>query len=130
MNKYTKEQLLHYLKKMGSKLNRSPTTKEMDDEKKYPSSSTYYNRFGSWNNALKKADLKIITKREYTKKGLKEDLQLLAKELGRTPKAKDLKNKDWVASYSTYRKHFGSWKKSLKSAKIYKKKTFTSLSNF
>ena len=130
MKKYTKEQLMFYLKKLSKELKGTPTAKEMDENKKMPSSSTYYNRFGSWNDALKKADLKLNTKRKYTKKELKEDLQLLAKELGRKPKTKDLKDKRWVASYSTYRKYFGSWKTALKEARVYKKRAFTSLSNF
>ncbi len=118
MKRYTKEQLIFYLQKLAKKLKATPTTKEMDSYKKFPSSGTYYVRFGSWNKALKKAGLKLNIKTKYTKEELKENLRLLTKELGRVPKSSDLKNKKWAASYATYRKYFGSWKKALRAAKL------------
>ena len=51
MRKYTKEQLIHFLKKLYGELKRSPTIKEMNKKKKFPSASTYFKRFGSWNNS-------------------------------------------------------------------------------
>ena len=126
MRTYTREQLLHYLRALAEKLRSTPTTTQMDKHKKYPSSSTYYSRFGSWNAALKEADLPINVRKQYTKKELRENLRQLAKSLGRTPKTTDLKK--WTGSYSTYRKYFGSWKKALRAAGL--KKGFVNLKKF
>ena len=121
MKTYTREQLLFYLNKFSHELKKTPTIKEMNSKNEYPSASTYSKRFGSWNNALKEADLKLNVRQQYTKKELAENLRLLAKELGRLPKSKDLKTKKWTASYTTYKKHFGSWSEELKSANLSKK---------
>lgn len=121
MKTYTREQLLFYLNKFSHELKKTPTIKEMNSKKEYPSASTYSKRFGSWNNALKEADLKLNVRQQYTKKELSENLKLLAKELGRLPMSTDLKTKKWTASYTTYKKHFGSWNNALKSANLSKK---------
>ena len=123
MNRYTKEQLLFYLRKLSSELKKSPTIKDMNKKKRFPSAATYVKRFGSWNNSLRKAGLKINLRKKHSKNELIENLKLLAKDLGRIPKTTDLKNKKWIASSSTYRKHFGSWKKALKSSGLVKSKT-------
>ena len=118
--KYTKEQLLFYLQKLSKNLKRTPKIVDMNKNKKYPSASTYMTRFGSWNNALKHANLNINYKKQFSKKDLIEDLKLLAKDLGSVPKTKDLTKKKWMATGSTYRKYFGSWKNALNSAKLIK----------
>jgi hypothetical protein len=130
MRKYTNEQLIFYLKKLASELKRSPTIKDMDKKKKYPSASTYSKRFGSWNNSLRKAALEINVRKKYQKKELIENLKLLAKEQGEIPKGVHLKNKKWTASYTTYRKYFGSWKKALKAAGLTKIDSFMNLKDF
>ena len=99
------------------------------DSSKYPSSSTYSSRFGSWNKALRVAGLKVNVRTRYTKTELVEGLKQLRKELGRVPKTSDLKNKKWLASYSTFRKLFGTWEKALKASGI-SKKEFSSLKDF
>ncbi len=120
MRKYTKEQLLFYLKRLASELKRSPTIKDINKSEECPSANTYLKRFNGWNNSLKIAGLKINVRKSYDKKELIENLKQLAKELGRVPKPKDLKGKKWAASYATYRKYFGSWKEALKTAGINK----------
>ena len=129
MKKYTKEQLLFFLEKLAKKIKKTPTISNINKNKKYPSSSTYINRFGSWNNSLRKAGLKLNSRKKYTKKELIENLNQLYKELGKIPKTKDLKNKKWMASSSTYRKYFGSWRSALKAAEI-KKSEILSLKKF
>ena len=113
--RYTKEQLVHHLKKLAKMLKKTPTAKDMDSQKDMPSSSTYSSRFGSWNKSLKKAGLAVNTKK-YTQEELILNLKQVHKELNMVPRAKDLKK--WAASYSTYRKYFGSWKNALNKAKI------------
>jgi len=130
MRKYTKEQLIFYLKKLAKELKKTPTIKNINKKKKYPSSSTYTKRFGSWNNSLKKAGLKINSRKKYDKTELIENINLLRKELGRIPKSSDLKSKKWTASYSTYKNHFGNWKKALKAAGIAKTAQIVNLKEF
>ena len=120
MFKYTKEQLIYFLKKSAAELKRTPRIKDM----KKPSVSSYTKRFGSWNNALKEASLKINLKKAYKKNELIENIKILAKELARVPRPKDLKGKEWAASYSTYIKNFGSWNSALKEAGIAKEASF------
>ena len=127
MKKYTKEQLLFYLKKLSSELKKTPTITDMNKKKKFPSSSTYMKRFGSWNRALKSVGLKLNVRKKYNKKELIDNLKQLAKELGSIPKTSDLQK--WSASSSTYRKYFGSWKKALKAANL-SKNSFTDLKHY
>ncbi len=119
MRRYTKEQLIFFLKRLAAELKHTPTQKD-NDANKNPCSSTYVSRFGSWNSALTSAGLRLNLKREYTKSELKESLVHLAKELGRAPREKDLEGKVWVASSSTYRKYFGSFKEALKESGLTK----------
>ncbi len=130
MAKYTKEQLIFYLKKLAAALKKTPTIRDISKKPGYPSSGTYMKRFGSWNDSLKLAGLKINARKKYDKKELLENIRLLAKELGRMPKPKDIKGKEWAASYATYRKYFGSWKESIKQAGITKAGSIASLRDF
>lgn len=57
--KYTDEELLDYLKKFYEENGRVPKTKDMLIKNGYPSVKVYQYRFGSWNNALKLADLPL-----------------------------------------------------------------------
>ena len=129
MNRYTKEQLIFFLKKLAKETKKTPTISDINKNKKYPSSSTYMSRFGSWNNALKKADLKLNSQKKFKKLELQENIRQLYKELDRVPKTSDFKNRKWLASPSTYRKYFGSFKNALKFAGI-KKTEILSLKKF
>jgi hypothetical protein len=123
MKKYTKEQLIFFLKSFSKELSRTPTCKDINKSGKYPSSKTYINRFSSWNSALVKAGLTINSRKEYTEEELADTLRQLYKELGRAPMSTDLPGREWCASYSTYQKHFGSWEKALGNAGISRTKT-------
>ncbi len=118
--KYTREQLIFFMKKLAKRLRSPPRAADMDKDKKMPSSSTYMKRFGSWNSALETAGLQANYRHGYIKKELISSLVQLSKELGRTPKTKDLKGRKWIASASTFRKYFGSWKKALSKAGLAK----------
>jgi hypothetical protein len=130
MGKYTKEQLIFYLKKLSVELKKTPTIKDINKNKSIPSSSTYLKRFGRWNNALKAAGLKINAKKEYHKEELLENLKILAKELQRTPLPKDLKDIKWAGSYATYKKYFGKWKNAIKQANLDMGNTTQNLKTF
>lgn len=55
---YSKEELINILKEFNIKNGRSPSQNDFDSNN-FPSFITYRRRFGSWNNALKKAGLEI-----------------------------------------------------------------------
>ncbi|MEM3374490.1 MAG: hypothetical protein QXE31_04685 [Candidatus Woesearchaeota archaeon] len=137
--KYTKEQLIFFLKELSKKINRTPKISDLNKKnnlleiqknKKYPipSSTTYIKRFGSWNNALKEASL-IINQKKFLKQELIENLKILYKELNRIPQPKDLKNRKWAGSYSTYKKYFKTWENAIYEAKL-KKTDISSLKKF
>jgi hypothetical protein len=117
--KSTREQLIFYLKDYYAKHKKSPTIKDINSDARCPSASTFAARFGSWNKALLAADIRI-NRTLYSKEEMVESLKLLAKELGRTPHSTDLKGRDWIASYSTYKKFFKSWKAALAAAGLAK----------
>jgi hypothetical protein len=119
--RYTKEQLIFFLKKLASEKKKSPTIKDVNCNKKLPSSGTYFRRFGSWNNSLREAGLKVNVRKQYSKQELIDNLKHLYNELARTPKSADLKSRDWIASYTTYKKYFSTWRNALREAGIVKK---------
>jgi hypothetical protein len=54
--------------------------------------------------------------RQYSEEELKQTLQDLAAELGKTPSVSDLREADDVPNRSTFRTHFGCWSDALKAA--------------
>ncbi|HIK01561.1 TPA: hypothetical protein H1008_00390 [archaeon] len=56
--KYTDDELLAILIEFNAKQKRLPQRREFTRNSDYPSSTTYQIRFGSWNEALKKAGLR------------------------------------------------------------------------
>lgn len=117
-NRYTDEQLISYLQIAKIRLGRVPTLTDVNDFDEFPTSGTFARRFGSWNNALKQAGFIPNVKQNYTKSELIELLKEKAKELGRTPKEREMKSKPGYPTSYTYSKHFGSWNNALKIAKL------------
>jgi len=104
-----------YLKRLSSELRRTPKMVDLKG-RKMPSSSTYMKRYGSWNKALESAGLRLNVRVFIPDEELLESLKMLSKELGRPPRGKEAR----IASYSTYRKRFGTWDKALSKAGIQK----------
>ena len=88
MREYTKEILIVYLKKAAGELGHTPSEHEMNQLKTYPSSTTYLHRFGSWNTALKAAQLTIRKVKQYSKEELIEKLKLLYEKNHHVPTQK------------------------------------------
>jgi hypothetical protein len=113
--RYSDEELLDEIHKLTSELGHPPSLAEFREQGKY-SASTYYSRFGSWNEAIEEAgydsnepDSKI------SEENLVEELQRLADELDQRPTASDM-NKQGRYWRSTYRNEFGSWNNALEAA--------------
>jgi len=132
----SKEQLLTALQDFADKLGKPPSPAEMNVLGPHVP-STYTNRFGSWDDALRAAGLdpsKIrttegtreelpdaLSNEEGTLKisgdELIEALQDLADDLGRTPMTAEM-NEQGPYSSSTYTGWFGSWDKALRAASL------------
>jgi hypothetical protein len=82
--KYTPDELIEQLKKLGEKLGRKPTDRDINrasKEELCASAVTFSRMFGSLPNAYQKADFERVKPRSYTEKEFSA-LKKLAKEKG------------------------------------------------
>lgn len=110
---YTKGQLLEFLKKFERENGRVPVERDFMNNPKYPSSWIYYDRFRSWNNALKFAELGT-NEFLYTESELLNFLKQYYEKNRRSPTARDFDNDSEYPSPEPYKRRFGSWSKALK----------------
>ena len=86
--KYTPEELIEQLKKLGEKLGRKPTDRDINKASKEglcASAVTFARMFGSLPNAYQKAGFEGVKPRSYTDKEILNALKNLAKEKGGMP---------------------------------------------
>lgn len=100
----TNQELLLVITEKAQELGRAPKQKEID--KIFLHKITW--RFGSWNNAIRLAGLKVL--KSYSESDLIKILKNKSKELGRTPKKREIKQ------CSVIQKKFGSWNNALRIA--------------
>jgi hypothetical protein len=114
--RYTDEEILEELRAGARRLGRSPTMREFAQDpqaKVHP--QTVIEHFGTWNAAKRAAGL--FPRRFLTREELLAQLQRLAEELGRTPKASDLAaRRRSLPSASLYAHTFGSLSNALREA--------------
>ena len=114
--RYTDEDLLGELTACARRLRRSPTMREFDEDPRaraHP--QTVVERFGSWNEAKRRAGL--VPRRFATKDELLLQLRTLGDELGRTPTGRDLDaRRAALPSKSLYWHTFGSLSNALRAA--------------
>ena len=73
-------------------------------------------RYGSWHNALKEAGYNAgKAKNHVTEAELFDNLRLMWEQLGRQPRAKEVKKPFSKFACNTYLRRFGSWQNALKS---------------
>jgi len=113
---YSKNELLKYLIDFSNKNKKTPTIEDFNNNSNFPAAITYFDRFGSWNNALKLAGLEINVRKDYTKQELLEFLRNLRKELRRTPMMKDLTSRKNLPEATVFKDRFGSWNRALEAA--------------
>lgn len=75
--------------------------------------STICRRFGSWNNALRIADLSLSNEINISDERLFENLVVLWQHLGRQPRRSELSSPPSTISQTPYNRRFGSWTASL-----------------
>ncbi len=120
---YTKESLVASLKELAAKLKRNPTTKKDIDPlcKKglMASSRTFKVHFGTFNDALIAAGLKVNRIMSYSKEEIIDQLKSFATELGRTPSLRDIKTaskENRIMGTTCMCNKFGSFNNAIKAA--------------
>jgi hypothetical protein len=84
----------------------------------YESESVYHRitlqrRFGSWNEALNRAGLKVSLKQNYSDEELFENILALWQHYGRQPRMHEMYQPPSGISDTPYKRRFGSWMKAL-----------------
>lgn len=108
------EELLTEIQRLSRKIGRTPTAAHMESKGQF-GWKTYKTTFGSWNDAIRKADLAVNVRSDIPGVELLEEIQSLADDLGRTPKMRDMDQHGQFDS-TTYKPSFGSWNEALEQA--------------
>jgi len=106
-----KPKLLDELKGVADELDRTPKAEDMERDGNF-GWSTYKTQFGSWNDALREADLEVTSRTNIPKEELKDELSRLRDELGHTPESREM-SQYGEFDRSTYLTRFGSWNEAL-----------------
>ncbi len=111
----SKDDLIADLQKIASEIEQSTLTASVYAEKGRYGVNTMLRRFGSWNNALKAAGLKLSNRLNIPDEELFENLAYVWQTLGRQPVGKDVEKSRGLSKFSlgTYEKRFGTWNKAL-----------------
>jgi hypothetical protein len=85
----TRQELLDALRRLGDKLGRPPTARDLDDHRgEVPSKSLYWHAFGSLRAALREAGFDVPTGEERLEQAVEVGVEL-ARRLGRLPRFSD-----------------------------------------
>jgi hypothetical protein len=97
-------ELIEMLRNLATKLGRTPRDTDIRKIKDFPSNKVFKDRFGSWNNALKIAGLKLNCNRDYTREQLIEEGKNFFIKNNRNPRWNEL-------SYSNviYKNYWSTW---------------------
>lgn len=76
--------------------------------------TTQQRRFGSWNEALNRAGLKVSLRQDYSDEELFENMLALWQHYGRQPRLDETYRHPSGISHTPYKRRFGSWTKALK----------------
>jgi hypothetical protein len=107
-----KSDLLAELERLNEELERTPTVEDMWEKGRF-GSATYRTAFGSWNDAIREADLDVNVRSDIPERELLGEIQSLADDLSRTPEGRDMDQHGQFDS-TTYNSRFGSWNEALK----------------
>lgn len=115
----TNGELIADLQRVASELNKTSVTELENKERGKYSTTTHIRRFGSWNNALKKAGLEIVTPRNIPEEELFQNLEEVWVKLGRQPRYMEVLEPLSKYHACTYERRFGTWRKSLENFVTY-----------
>ena len=102
MVRYTKEELVKMVQEHSKILGRTPKMKEVAKNENFPSMNLFLREFETWNNLLKKCNLKLNSVRYYSKEHLLNVLKLLSNRIGRTSRIEDLNGDKDLPSPKVY----------------------------
>ncbi|MBI2651925.1 hypothetical protein HYX00_00545 [Candidatus Woesearchaeota archaeon] len=105
--KWTKEEIIKWLKMKYEELGSSPGIRDFDKDPKTPAKNVIRKMFGNWTNAIRAADVPV--KRFHSEKELIDILQRLYLKLNRTPTREDLRQRKENPSELPFVKRFGSY---------------------
>jgi len=111
--KIPREDLINELQRLRDELGHIPTADEMDNEGAY-AHITYYERFGSWTDALEEV-FGEVPDREWenvSNAELRADLHRLAGDDDTPPTTTDVRERG-AHAVATYKDRFGSWREAL-----------------
>ena len=114
--KVSDEELITQVQMLAKELGRTPSKREFYKDPRIASAYTASSRFGSWNKFLEAAGLKTNKRTDIANEELIAQVQMLAKELGRTPTYREFDKDPRIASADTASSRFGSWNKFLEAA--------------
>jgi len=111
-NTYTKEFLISEINRFIDEFGHVPTIEELDNNISYPLRDKYRKVFGTWNNALKEAGIKLNAVHQYDDSFLEEEFHRFFKENGRIPRIFEFNSSEYP-SFWCYQNRFGSWNKAV-----------------
>jgi len=122
LSDYSDESLLNELKRVAGELSKDTLTTTEFDRHSRISCSTIRKRFGSWNAALKKADLLVERALNISNEELFSEIVKVWGQLGKQPHYKEIGQ---LGKFSTgyYVKRFGTWSKALEEFSRWKSAT-------
>lgn len=82
--RYSDEELISFIHEYYYHFGKTPTQRDIDNNKSFPSLVTFFNRFGSFQNALKESglfkDSGLFHRKKHTKEGILEIFQEFCKK--------------------------------------------------
>lgn len=114
--KASDEELIEQARMLYRELGRSPTAAEFNHDKRTASTTAAVNRFGGWNDFMRKAGLKHRCGRpkKYTRNDLIRQARMLTEETGTAPTMNSFNEHPETASSKTVIQLFGSWSNFIK----------------
>ena len=107
------EEMINDLKRVAGIVNLESPTKESYDKYGKYHSATLCRKYGSWNNVLKFAGMKLNLNRKMSNEEMFEEIERVWTILGRQPTTTDIKNGISKYSLNSYARRFGGWRKAL-----------------
>lgn len=104
------EELIHDLQAVAKKLNANKVSMPMYTKHGRYDCSTFVRRFGSWNNAIAKAGLKISNIVNYSDEALFENILNVWQYKGSQPTRRDMNIPTSTISSSAYNRRFVTWR--------------------
>ena len=111
-----RDELLDELTRLRDALDRTPTSMDMESSGRF-GHATYSSTFGSWNEAIREANLSVNVRSDIPETELLDELKSLRDELGRAPERREMDRQGQFDS-STYSHRFGTWNDALRAADI------------